>query len=140
MTSINDLIDDYYAARAAHDDAKARATELEKSRRAAEAKLIDFMLDEGTTGVKRDDGTSVGLRQSVSLSCTKDNTDPIREWLMDELGDDSDFVEEVVSKPALTELVKNRIAQGCGEDDFPEFMRVNTRPIISVQGWKNRRP
>ena len=139
MTTINELIDAYYEARALHDEAKAKATELEKARRAAENKLIDHMLDEGTTGVKRDDGTSVGLRKSLSLSCTKENHHLLRGWLMDELGDDSDFVEEVVSKTALTELVKGRVDEGADEDDFPEFMRVSTRPIISVQGWKNRR-
>jgi len=136
--NVNDLIDEYYDAREAYDNAKKLATELDRRRRAAENKLIDHMLDEGTTGVKRDDGTSVGLRQSVSLSCNKENYEDLREWLIEATGDDSDFVEEVVSRVALTELVKARIAEGADESDFPEAMRVSTRPIISVQGWKNR--
>lgn len=139
MSIISDAIDDYYQARAHYDECRAMSNEADRARRKAEAKVVDAMLDESCEGMKRNDGTSIALRQQFSLSVTVDNQDMIRGWLVETEGDDAPFVEEKVNKEALIELVKARIHQSeVPEEDFPDFLNVSTRPGLSVRGWKTR--
>lgn len=135
--NLNDIIDDYYERRAAHERADHAAKQCYHEMKAAEAKLVDAMLEAGMPSVKRFDGTAISLRKNVSLSVTKDNSDQIRTWLIATVGDDKDFVEEVVAKSAITELVKQQLEEGLADDDFPIFLKVSTRPGISVRGWNN---
>jgi len=137
--TINTKTDAYYEARAEYEAAKELSDAAHKKWRRAEAELVDFMLEQGIKKFSRDDGTTPLLARSCTISCTKGNFDDIREWLRQDIGDDADFVTEVVDKSALLELVKKRIEEDMwDESDFPEFLKVNTRPTLRVDGWAKR--
>ena len=137
--NLKDKIANYYEARAAYEQAKAQADALYHQMKRDENAVVDAMLDEGTRSMGLDDGTNVSLRKSFTISVTKDNFDSIRSWLMDTVGDDADFVEEVVSKPALLDFLKASVDTGkMFEEDVPEFLRLSTRPTVSVRGWTKR--
>jgi len=138
MKQVADLIDAYVAARDEHDRLKDLKTRAYDAQKAAETELIDAMLDQGLPQVKTDEGLTVSLRKDMNFSCTKDNFTFIREWLREEMGDDLPYVEEVVSKSALTELLKGKIEEGTHESEFPPFLRLSTRPGLSVRGLKAR--
>lgn len=134
---LNELIDAYYEARAEHDAIDERKKAAYRKMAARENELINAMIEEGIPSISRDDGSNVALRKHVTCSVTKDNFSAIRGWLRDTVGDDSDFVEEAVSKSAITELVKERIADGDIASDFPAFLKVSTRPGLVVRGFNN---
>lgn len=132
-------IADYYETRARYEEAKAASDALYHEMKRGENEVVDEMLNDGTRSIGLDDGTNVSLRKSFTVSVTKDNFDSTRAWLMETTGDDSDFVEEVVSKPALLEHLKGKVESGdMLEEDVPEFLRLNTRPTVSVRGWTKR--
>lgn len=133
---LNLLTESYYDARRAYDDAKVISNEADKLRRQREAELVDYMIEHQIKGVDREDGTRPSLVASVTISVTKDNYDAIRQWLRETEGDDSDFMETIVSKPAVLELVKKKLKAGDDVTDFPEFLRPDTRPTLRVTGWK----
>jgi hypothetical protein len=126
----------YYEARRDYDQKKALSNEADKVRRQREADLVDYMIEHQIKGFDREDGTKPLLVSSVSISVTKDNYDAIRQWLMETEGDDSDFVETIVSKPAVLELVKKKLKAGDDVTDFPDFLKPDTRPSLRVYGWK----
>lgn len=130
-------VEAYIQARAHHDECKAVASEAYSAMMRAKARMIDEMLNEETKSIKREDGVTISLRRSFTLSVTKDNTDAIREWLIEAYGDDSPYVKEVVDKKALTDKVKAEVEAGADEQDLPEFLAVSTRPDVTVRGWRN---
>jgi hypothetical protein len=136
--TLNDKIAAYYEARSAYDEAKKISDDLDKIRRTRESELVSFMIENQIKNVKLDDGTTPTLVNSVSISVTKDNFDAIREWLLDTIGDDADYVEEVVSKPAVLELVKKKLEGGSDPTEMPAFLKCDTRPTLRVSGWKGR--
>lgn len=139
MSALNEKIEAYYEARADYEAKAAIATDAEKLRRKLEYELIDLMMEEGVTKISLDDGTTPTLVKSCSASITKDNFDDIREWLRETVGDDSDYIETIVSKSAVMERVKHLLdVEKWDETDLPQFLRVSTRPTIRVTGWKQR--
>lgn len=133
---LNVKIDAYYAARRAYDEAKAVSNAADKERRDKERELVDYMIENQINSVDRTDGTKPLLANTVSISVTKDNFEAIRSWLMETEGDDSDFLETVVSKPAVLELVKKKLKEGDDPSDMPDFLACDTRPTLRVNGWK----
>lgn len=138
--SVNDLIDEYYNMRSDHDQLKAETAAAYKGMQRAEAKLVDAMLDEGVNSVGRDsDGTHISLRKRFTISVTVENEQQIRDWLTEEVGDDTDFVVEKLNKTAVTDLVKQKVEVDLEpETEIPEFLKLNTSPTVSVRGWKER--
>lgn len=134
---LNAKVEAYYEARRDYEEKKRVATEAEKHRRRLEAELVDYMLEHGIKSVDRADGTKPLLAKNVSFSCTKDNADAIREWIVEQVGDDKDFIETLPSKSAVGELVKKLLEkEKWDETDFPAFLSVSTRPGLRVTGWK----
>jgi hypothetical protein len=135
---LNQKVEAYYEARRDYEEKKRVATEAEKHRRRLEAELVDYMLEHKIKAVDRADGTKPLLAKNVSFSVTKDNFDAIREWLVEQVGDDKDFIETTVSKSAVGELVKTKIEkEKWDESDFPAELKVSTRPGLRVTGWKS---
>jgi hypothetical protein len=133
---LNLKIDAYYAARRDYDEKKALSNAADGERRRLERELVDYMMEHQIKSVDRMDGTKPLLASSVSASVTKENAEEIRQWLLETVGDDSDFMETIVSKPAVIELLKKKIKEGDDPSDFPEFLKVDTRPTLRVNGWK----
>lgn len=134
--NLNTLIESYYEARRKDDEASEAKKRTYDVLKHTERTLIDAMLAEGMPSIRRDDGTTVSLRKSLSFSCTQENMDQIREWLVAEFGDDAPFVAEVVVKKSLTEKLAELLEAGSDESEMPQFLNVSTRPTISVRGWK----
>jgi hypothetical protein len=127
----------YYEARRDYEAKKAASNIADTERRRREAELVDYMIEHQIKSFDRNDGTKPLLAASVSISVTKDNYDQIRAWLLETEGDDKDYVETVVSKPAVLELVKKKLKAGDDVSDFPDFLKPDTRPTLRVNGWKS---
>ena len=143
--SLSSKTDAYLDARAERDRMAALKTKAEKFFKAMEQELVEEMIDRHEPSIAKDEDSrygklNVGLRRKLTLSVTKANQDDIRAWLTENIGDDSDFVVEKVNGPALMEWLEEKINnQEIQPEDLPEFMRPQTRPGISVIGWKNRK-
>ena len=140
MSKLTDKVAVYYEARESYETAKALSDSAHKDMKRAENEVIDAMIDEGTRSIGLDDGTNCSLRSSFSISVAKDNFHAIREWLLDTVGDDKDFVEEVVSKPAVLDYIRAAVDAGkLDESGIPAFLNLNTRPTVNVRNWTNRK-
>jgi hypothetical protein len=137
QSKLNDLIAQYYAARQAYDNAKKISDDFDHARRTAERTLVDHMIENGINKVSLDDGTTPTLVSTAAVKVTKENSEEIRQWLLDTMGDDHDFLETVVSKSAVAELVRGMIADG-NETNVPACLELNQRPTLRVTGWKGR--
>lgn len=136
---LNMRIDEYYSAREKYESAKAESDLLDKVRRAKEHELVNFMMENQLKSVAREDGSKPILVSSISISCTGDNAEEIREWLKETVGDDRDFLVTAPHKPSVLAHVKKKIEQeGFDPTDFPTFLQVNTRPTLRVDGWTKR--
>ncbi len=132
--TIKQQADAYYDARAAYKEAKANSDKLYWEMKGIENDLIDSLLDEDLQGFKRTDGVSVNLQSQVSISVTQENNSDIRHWLLATVGDDVGFVRETVHKGSLYEYVKTQIEEGKDASEFPDFLKVSTRPTLYVRG------
>lgn len=137
--TLRDLMNRYLDARLAWDEAHAISIDMHHKMRQAEAALVEAMLAQQLKTAKGDDGVAYNLKRSFNCSVTKDNTDAIRDWLVETEGDDEPFIEEKVSKPALTEYLKKKVEDGVPEDSFPAWLKVSSRPTLSVPGYKDWR-
>ena len=136
--SVKAACDIYYEWRRRHQEAKAAAADIAQRLWHAEQALIDAMLNEDMKTMKREDGTTVSLRRKFSCSVTQKNQDDIRDWLVERFGDDSEYVKEIVDKPALAAKLQSMLDEDEIEiDNLPEFLSASTRPAVSVRGWGN---
>jgi hypothetical protein len=143
--SLSSKTDAYLDARAERDRLALLKTKAEKFFRAKEQELIEEMLNNHEPSIAKDEDSrygklNIGLRRKLTLSVTKANQDDIRAWLTENTGDDAEFVIEKVNGPALMDWLEEQINnEEVQPEDLPEFMRPQTRPGISVLGWKNRK-
>ena len=124
----------YREAREAYEVAHAASAEAHKAWRAAERELVDLMLDQHVKKVTIGELTPL-LVNAVSISVTQDNYDSIREWLVETVGDDKDFVVTVPHKPTVLQHVKKLVEEG---EEIPAFLQCDTRPTLRVDGWRSR--
>lgn len=135
--TLTDTIKTYYAARTKYEEAKAEATRLLAISNAAENEVIDALIDAKQKSITFEDGTKPTLVKSVTISCTKDNFDLIRSWLVQTFGDDKDYVEETVNKWTLLAKIKSMLEKGEQDESFfPPVLKLNSRPGLRVWGWK----
>lgn len=135
---LNTRIDTYYEARERYEKAKEISNKAEKEWRAKEHELVNYMIENQIKSVSRADGTKPLLVSQVSISCTADNAEEIREWLKEKYGDDRDFLVTTPHKPTVLAKIKQEIEEGSDPTDFPQFLSVNTRPTLRVDGWTKR--
>lgn len=136
---LNMRIDEYYRAREQYESAKAESDLRDKIRRTKEHELVNFMMENQIKSVAREDGTKPILVSSITISCTGDNAEEIREWLKTTVGDDRDFLVTAPHKPSVLAHVRKQIEEkGLDPQDFPAFLQVNTRPTLRVDGWTKR--
>ena len=138
--TVLEMIEAYLTKRAAYDEAHEKSVAANAAMREAEYELVDLMLADGVPSVGLEESAertkaNISLRKKYSCSVTKHNEAQIREWLMETEGDDSRFIHEKVNKDALLEWMKE---QGKEPDDVPAFVKLTTRPGITVRGWKTR--
>lgn len=144
MNDLNQAIEAYLALREQHKEADRVAKQLYWAKMGAERALVEAM-EASDSGSKKSlsTGVVVSLRNHVDCSVTIENQDQIREWLMEEFGDDKDYVEEKVIKAEITKLCKKRIkaAKEKNEDphsleiatpDVPDFLKLKTLRKVSV--------
>ncbi len=132
---VQQKIEAYLQVRDAYDKAHATSVMAHRDMKFAESDLIDAMLDEGVKAHKLDNGINVSLRKQYSCSVNKGNEADIRRWLIEEEGDDKQFMVEKVHKPALLDWLRSR---GFEPEDAPAFLQLSTRPGITVRGWQTR--
>ncbi len=135
-TKITKLFEDYKKQREISEIESAKAKKERAHLGAIEFQIVELMLEERVKSIGTEDGCNLNLRRHLGISCTEENREQVREWLVEETGDDQPFMEEVVSKKALSELVQTRIDNGAVAQDFPDFLNVNLHPGVSVLGWK----
>lgn len=129
----------YYQARASYDQAKKLSDDADQERRDKERDLVDYMIEHGLKKIELADGTTPLLVHQISFRCTKENAEDIRAWLIDTVGDDADFMERTLSRPALHEHLNRLITKDkIDPDDLPSFLEANSQPGLRVLGWKGR--
>lgn len=133
--TVQKKIDAYLEARSVYDNIHKLSQEAHQKMKSMEYELVDEMLNTGVSSQGMDDGLSIHLRKQYNCSVTQQNEEQVREWLIETEGDDSQFVVEKVNKPALLEWMKDK---GLEPDDAPEFLKLSTRPGLTVRGWNKR--
>ncbi len=120
-----------------YDVAHKASQNAHKAWRLAESEMIDAMLNGQVKTFKHlETGEVFGLSEHFGISVTHNNTDLIRNWLVENEGDDAPFLTEVCDKKAVTAHVKtlvekNRAGGKADEDGVPEFLNLKTRPVLS---------
>lgn len=138
--TLNAKINAYYRLRADYEEKKAASNEAAELMNRAEAELVDYMLVNQIRNVKREDGTQPLLASSITISCTSANAEEIRAWIREEIGDDKDYIETLPIKSEVLRFVKKKIEQEKFDaSELPQFLNVNTRPTLRVNGWKKAR-
>lgn len=133
--SVLEKIDGYLEARAAYEACHEASQAAYAMMKSAEYECVDGMLEEHVKSHGMDNGVHLSLRKQFTCSVTIDNENQIREWLTEWLGDDSEYIVEKVNKPALLEMLK---AKEMEPQDAPDFLKLSTRPGITLRGWKDR--
>lgn len=136
MTDLHTLRDLYIEARDFYEDAKQRSDNLYRDMKGIENKLVNLMLENEDQSLKRADGTMISLRRSTTCSVTEANSEDVRNWLVENYGDDSDFVRETVHKPSVLELIKRELDADKEDGDFPEWLKVSSRPTLTLRRGK----
>ena len=136
MSRLKDTIAKYYNARRIYESEKARIAELEATSRRLEQEVVDALIDEGHKSISMADGTRPTLAKKVSISVTQDNDEAIRKWLLETEGDDTPYIVTHADKWRVHALVKSKIEkESLAPEDFPEFLKVNSRPGLRIGGW-----
>lgn len=135
--NVQKVISQYFTARAHHQQLKDQVSDAYKSLKKFEAAVVDAFTETPSTkgGVRPGDGTTVSIKNETQISVTQANEAEVRKWLVEETGDDADFVRENVVKKHVLEFVRDKLAEGVPADEFPEELKINTRPVVSVRGW-----
>jgi hypothetical protein len=134
MKTLKDRIEDFTIARNAYKQMRKQADDLYHRMKEMESELVHAMSDDNLQSVRDADGVSIQLASRVSCSCTEENNGQIRDWLMETVGDDTGFVRPMVHKRSLLEYLKGQLENGHTDADFPDFLRVNTSPMLKVGG------
>ena len=134
---LNAHVTAYLLARSVYEEAHKASQQAHKMWKQAEADFIDALLDSQVKTFKHlETGEVFGLSEHFHVSVTQNNTDLIRNWLVESEGDDAPFLTEVCDKKAVTAHVKtlveaNRQAGKGDEDGLPAFLNLKTRPVLS---------
>lgn len=123
----------YRTAREEYDEKKKASDNADKERRTAERSLIDYMLEIGVAKFGTEDDLQPIIVQQQSIQVNKENSEQIRQWLRDTVGDESDFMKTELSKSAVLERVKEVVKEG---GEVPEFLGLKESPGLRVLGWQ----
>jgi 3-oxoacyl-ACP reductase-like protein len=130
----------YYDLRSRYDVAHRTSQEAHRAMKAAEAELVEALIEANVSAMTLGDGTSISLRNQASISVTEKNEGVVRDFLMAEVGDDELFTKQTLDKPAIMEMITTRVQDGdLAETDVPAEMKLKLRPAITVRGWNARR-
>ncbi len=139
---LNDHVALFLERKRIYDEAHRTSQEAHKAWRQAEADFIDGLLDKQVKTFKHlETGEVFGLSEHFGISVTQNNTDLIRNWLVENEGDDAPYLTEVCDKKAVTAHVKtlvekNRQADRGETDGIPDFLNLKTRPVLSHRNKK----
>ena len=135
--NLNLHVNRYREAREGYNEAHKISQQAHQKWKDTERDFIDAMLNERVKTFKHlETGEVFGLSERFGVSVTENNNDQIRNWLVDEAGDDAPFISEVCNKQAVTDYVKTRVEKNRqedkgDEDGIPEFLNLKTRPVLS---------
>jgi hypothetical protein len=136
MTDPYALLDEYKEQRIRAEQTEAVAKYEKKKLEAIKYKLVDILVERKLPRVC-DEHLTFSKKRDCGFRLNEENTDQVRDWLVQETGDDMPFVEEKVSRRALKEYIEDRVLQdGWEAEDFPTFLGVSLHPNASVAGWK----
>ena len=134
---LNEHVAWFLTTKRRYDEAHQKSQEAHRKWRQAETDFIDALLNEKVKTFKHlETGEVFGLSEHFGVSVTQNNTDLIREWLVESEGDDAPYLTEVCDKKAVTEHVKTLVEKnrqdGCADEDgVPQFLKLKTRPVLS---------
>ncbi len=138
MTDLNQAIQAFLSLRAEYKEADRTSKRLHKAMKQAERAAVDVML-KVDQDIHRSPSTGICCTLKAYLGCkvTVDNQDQVRDWLINTLGDDKDFIEERVIKKEVIDLIKQKRKEAIKAGmvaSFPDFLGVETYPGLSVSG------
>lgn len=125
---------DYSERRYSHEEMKRMTSEAWKKFQAAEAKLAEFLLENGNPPIEIG-GMKPYLSEEIAASVTQENEEEVRFWLQRSELNVADFEVLKLDGSAVKRYIRNRIRDGVDPTSFPEFMKVSVRPRLNVRGW-----
>jgi hypothetical protein len=129
----------YASKRKAYDLAHAASAKAWKEMADAERELIDSMLTENVASFEStaEGRYKVSMRKNFAIAVNKDNEFLVRKWIEDTEGDIKLFTKEELNKSAITQLIKQKVADGqLDEHEVPEFFKLKASPSLMVRGWE----
>ncbi len=128
----------YRLARTTAEQAGEVAKQKNKEFRAAEAKLVDALLDAKLKGIKTEDGCNFHLHPTCFVSTRGELFDQTVAWLLSRGLAKEDFVRTEIATGALRDLCR-QLLESEGTIAIPEFLDLDTTPGITAKGWKAAR-
>jgi hypothetical protein len=128
------LWESYRHARARHEELKRQCDDAWILRSQLERSLVDVMVD-GNHRSFEQDGMVAYLTTRQDCSVTQENEAQVMAWLNGRFGSYEDFMVLKLDAAAVKRLVKAELKDGASPYDYPEFLKVTTRPRLNVRGW-----
>lgn len=125
---------EYRAARMWHDQLKAQIGPAWDRQMAAEEKLVEALIDAGSTTFEIDDFKPY-LREETNLSVTQENEGQVVTWLVASGENPRDFTMTKLDGNAVKRFIRSQLTEGSDPDSYPDFLKLKVRQRLSVRGW-----
>ena len=132
--SFKELILCYRLARKAHEDALEHTEKLYKDRAQLERQVVEAML-EGNHRRLDHDGALIYLSDHVGVAVNQQNQADVVQWLNTRRGGVDDFMVLQLDGARVKRMVRKELEDGALPSEYPDFMKVSTRPRLNVRGW-----
>ncbi len=124
------LLETVIKTRREADEVKARLTEAERVRDAAEHELLEAMESQGLKSLDFDDlGRATIGKPRLYASCPKEHQDRLFNYLDDECGR-GDLIKKTVFPATLSSFVSEKFESG---EKVPEFISTYLKPSLIIR-------
>lgn len=127
----------YYKMRSRYEVAKRTASVAHDAMQAAKRELIEAMMDMGLDTLSyMEDGSKISFRGGLNISVTQANEAEVRDWLVQNYGDDTPFEDVKLNKAGIRKRIQEDLDAGqLSETELPKCLKLSRYPDIQVRGW-----
>lgn len=135
MDKTQELLKKVIEARREYDAMKDVANVAERRWRSFEQELVKHMA-ENKSDLANYDGVTARPVQQFSAAVNKDTQQQTVDWLLNTIGDITDYTEEKVRRHKVISLLKERHERG---EPIPAFFEAQPTITLRLEGYKNDR-
>lgn len=125
----------YAEARERYEQLNEEAKRAREEMEVAEYELVEDLLESGETKRGDDRGRTFRLRAACHFSLTEANVENMAEWLRARGVDPASMQKLEFRRSQVKEYLQEVVAKE-GIEVCPPFLKVDTHPEITVDGWK----